>query len=138
LPAFLSGGSIGLDSGFMGLQVSASAILAEMRGLSIPMSIQSIPTNSNNQDIVPMGTIAARMTRNVIELLFDLLAMEAIVLAQGIELTQKEEKKYSENAIEHFKKIRNYSKFLKDDRPLSEEISNVSRYLKWSNTTTEH
>ena len=50
LPAFLQGGPIGRNSGFMGAQVTATALVAELRLQALPASIQSIPTNNNNQD----------------------------------------------------------------------------------------
>jgi hypothetical protein len=63
LPAFLHGGPPGLSSGLMGAQVTATALVAEMRSAAVPASIQTIPTNNDNQDVVTMGTIAARKRR---------------------------------------------------------------------------
>ncbi|MEL6317750.1 MAG: aromatic amino acid ammonia-lyase, partial [Pseudomonadota bacterium] len=52
LPAFLHRGPAGLNSGLMGAQVTASALVAEMRVSAAPGSVQSISTNGANQDVV--------------------------------------------------------------------------------------
>lgn len=90
LPAFLQPDRIGLQSGFMGVQVTASALLAEMRTRAIPASVQSIPTNGDNQDVVTMGTIGARRTAELLELLYFLLAIDALLVAQGLDLRMAE------------------------------------------------
>ena len=50
----------GATRGLAGAQITASAVLAEMRQHAYPGSITSIPTNGGNQDIVPMANNAAR------------------------------------------------------------------------------
>ena len=85
LPAFLHGGAPGLTSGFMGAQVTATALVAEMRTLAVPASIQSIPTNNDNQDVVTMGTIAARKAAQLLDLAWTTLAIQAMALAQAAE-----------------------------------------------------
>jgi hypothetical protein len=59
LPPFLIRGDAGLHSGFMGLQYCATSLAAEQALLAAPASVRSIPTNANNQDMVPMGMLAA-------------------------------------------------------------------------------
>tara|TARA_B100001939_G_scaffold239196_1_gene206752 strand:+ start:278931 stop:280511 length:1581 start_codon:yes stop_codon:yes gene_type:complete len=55
----------GQSSGLAGLQLTATAVLAEMRSLSHMHSTYSIPTNGKNQDIVPMAFLAARRATEV-------------------------------------------------------------------------
>ncbi|MGI4793333.1 MAG: HAL/PAL/TAL family ammonia-lyase, partial [Janthinobacterium lividum] len=86
LPAFLQAGPIGRNSGFMGAQVTATALVAELRLQALPASIQSIPTNNNNQDVVTMGTIGARRTARSLDLTWHILAIHAIALAQAFEI----------------------------------------------------
>ena len=109
----------------MGAQVTASAILAEMRTLAIPASIQSISTNADNQDIVPMGTIGARKARNLIGLLWELLAIDALALVQAMDLRMKEGislEQFSESSQMIYQWVRMHSAFLEHDRPLSYDI----------------
>jgi len=49
----------GEEHGVQGVQLAATAIVANMRRNCMPASMQSIPTNLHNQDVVPFGTQAA-------------------------------------------------------------------------------
>ncbi|MEU1056976.1 aromatic amino acid ammonia-lyase [Streptomyces sp. NPDC005876] len=49
----------GEQHGLQGAQLTATAIVTKMRRACNPASMQSLPTNGRNQDIVPMGTQAA-------------------------------------------------------------------------------
>ncbi len=84
LPEHLIPGEVGLNMGFMGAQYLATSSTAENRGLAAPMSVNSISCNASNQDIVSMGTVAARkafrLVRNAkhvitLEILADLQAL---------------------------------------------------------------
>ena len=60
LPEFLISGTPGLTMGFMGAQFLATSTTAENRQLANPVSTNSISCNASNQDVVSMGTVAAR------------------------------------------------------------------------------
>ncbi|MFJ5302640.1 aromatic amino acid lyase [Streptomyces sp. NPDC088350] len=49
----------GRQHAVQGVQIAATAILAQMRRTATPASVQSLPTNGHNQDVVPFGTQAA-------------------------------------------------------------------------------
>src|SRR5205085_4550036 len=83
LPPMLAGGAPGLNSGFAGAQLLATSLAAEARLLGTPASIQTISTNANNQDVVSMGCIAAKMTRTMLPLLWKLAAVETLALMQA-------------------------------------------------------
>ncbi|MCX8000689.1 MAG: aromatic amino acid ammonia-lyase, partial [Leptospiraceae bacterium] len=131
LPKFLITNSEGVNSGFMGAQVTATAILSELRSLSIPVSIHSIPTNANNQDVIPMATTAARFTRESLKLFLNLLAIEGLVLAQAIEILEVSQ--FSNQAKEFWKWIRKISPFLKKDRALDKEIHILAKKYQEEN-----
>ena len=84
LPAFLVAEG-GLNSGFMITQVTAAALASENKAYSHPASVDSIPTSANQEDHVSMGVTAARKTLAVAENLTDLLAIELLSAAQGLE-----------------------------------------------------
>lgn len=127
LPPFLQGRATGLNSGFMGAQVTASALVAELRAKSAPASIQSVPTNANNQDVVTMGTIAARRAGEAITDVARILAIEAMCLAQAVELRERESGAPFGPAPRAIVDLaRGRSAFLDEDRPLSEEIEAVA------------
>src|SRR3989449_904924 len=58
LPAFLAR-EPGVESGFMTAQIAAAALVADCRVLATPASVQSVPTEGNQEDVVPMGMSAA-------------------------------------------------------------------------------
>jgi len=131
LSTFLTGGRPGLDSGLMGAQVTASALVAEMRSRAIPVSLQSIPTNGNNQDTVSMGTIAARRAREQIADLFFILAIEAIALAQAVDLRRAADaRSFAPCTTTWAAWVRSHSPFLAEDRPLSSEITAIAQRLQ--------
>lgn len=88
LPSFLVAGS-GVDSGFMLAQYTAASLVSECKGLSFPASVDSIPTAQHSEDHVSMGPIAARTLLAVTEALADVVAIEALVAAQGLEFRRE-------------------------------------------------
>lgn len=72
----------GATSGLAGVQITASALIAEMRHHSLPSAIASVPTNGRNQDVVSMGTLAARAALGQTDRLATVLAANAIAAAQ--------------------------------------------------------
>ena len=84
LPAFLVESS-GLNSGLMMAQISAAALVAEVRVLASPASVQSIPTSGNKEDFVSMGWFAAVKAAQVADRLATILALEFLCAAQALD-----------------------------------------------------
>jgi len=84
LPPFLAGVP-GLESGFMMAQVTAAALASECKLLAHPASVDSIPTDGNKEDVVPMAMGAAVKLRRSVRNLRHVLAIELIVAAEAIE-----------------------------------------------------
>lgn len=72
----------GRDSGLAGAQLTATALLAEMRGSCQHYATSSIPTNADNQDVVPMATLAAQSAYRQTERLSAVLAVLYIAACQ--------------------------------------------------------
>jgi histidine ammonia-lyase len=85
LPPFLAAGG-GLRSGYMLAQYQAAGLASEVKTLAHPASADSIPTSGNQEDFVPMGAAAARKCREVLTRVRAVLAIEAVVAAQALEL----------------------------------------------------
>jgi histidine ammonia-lyase len=132
LPPMLSGGSPGLNSGLSGAQLLATSLAAEARLLGTPASIQTISTNANNQDVVSMGCIAAKMTRTVLPLLWKILAIEAITLAQAAD-ARGCGKVLGDDYRKLYELVRGVSPKLENDRPLNEDIQRVTAMLQSEN-----
>jgi len=84
LPAFLTKDP-GLASGFMMVQITAAALVAESRAMAHPASIGSIPTDANQEDFVPMGMAAAYKARRILRNAARVVAAELLCGAQGLE-----------------------------------------------------
>ncbi|MEO0468074.1 MAG: aromatic amino acid ammonia-lyase [Bacteroidota bacterium] len=132
LPAYLIRNKQGLHSGFMGAQVTASALTARLRSLAIPLAIQSIPTNLNNQDMVSMGTLAAWRGHECMEHLFQILAIEAMMLCEAVDIRieRQPKRRFSSQTKRWQSGIRRYFPPLMQDRPLSDEIHSLARQLQ--------
>jgi len=85
LPAFLTDDP-GLSSGYMMVQITAAALVAESRTLCHPASIGSIPTDANQEDFVPMGMGAAWKARRVLDNAVHVVAAELLCAGQGLDL----------------------------------------------------
>jgi len=83
LPPFLTDKG-GLHSGLMMIQVSAASLASENKILASPASVDSIPTSSDKEDHVSMGTTAARKLNEIIENVEHILAMEILASTQGL------------------------------------------------------
>jgi histidine ammonia-lyase len=84
LPPFLAAGA-GLNSGFMLPQVTAAALASENKILAHPASVDSITTSGNKEDYVSMGMTAALKLRRVLENTRNVLAIEAMAVAQALD-----------------------------------------------------
>jgi len=129
LPPFLHQGAPGLDSGFMGAQVTATALLAELRSYA-PASVQSFPTNADNQDVVSMGTIAARSCARALEDASGIIAILALAAAQGMDLRGGDG--FGQAATRVYEFVRSVSAPLCEDRPLSMEIQALAARIRAS------
>ena len=125
----LAGGAPGLNSGFAGAQLLATSLTAEARLLATPASIQTISTNANNQDVVSMGCTAAKMTRATLPLLWKLVAIEALALAQAADL-RGNEAVMGGDYRKLYDVVRSVSPTLAADRPLVEDIQRVTALLQ--------
>ena len=85
LPSFLVQGT-GVNSGLMLAQYTAASLTSECRGLAQPASVHAIPTVQHHEDHVPMATLAARSAARVADLLADVVAIELLCAAQGLDL----------------------------------------------------
>ena len=84
LPPFLTNHA-GLESGFMMLQVTAAALVAENRVLAHPASTGSITTSGNKEDFVSMGMTSAMKLKQVVRNARRVLAIELLSAARALD-----------------------------------------------------
>jgi histidine ammonia-lyase len=87
LPAFLAS-KPGLESGLMMAQVTAAALVAEMRVLASPASTGSIPTSGNQEDFVSMGMTSALKLEQTVDLARMVLAIELLAATRALDLRE--------------------------------------------------
>ena len=84
LPEHLIPGEVGLTMGFMGAQYLATSTTAENRHLANPMSVNSISSNASNQDVVSMGTVAARKAFKIVSNAKHIITLEILADLQAL------------------------------------------------------
>ena len=84
LPAFLTR-EPGVNSGYMMVQITAAALVTELKLRAAPASVDSIPTDANKEDHVSMGMASALKAREAVRLLETVLALELLAAAQALE-----------------------------------------------------
>jgi len=85
LPAFLTRHG-GLESGLMIAQVTAAALTSEIKTLSHPASVDTIPTSANKEDHVSMSMHAAIKAERALHLAINVIAVEILCACQAIDL----------------------------------------------------
>ena len=76
----------GVDSGLMIAQYTAAGMVSEMKRLAVPASVDSIPSSAMQEDHVSMGWGAARKLRRSVDALTQVLTIELLTAARGIQL----------------------------------------------------
>ncbi len=85
LPAFLTRHG-GLQSGLMIVQVTAAALTSEIKTLSHPASVDTIPTSANKEDHVSMSMHAALKAERALQLATHVISVELLCACQAIDL----------------------------------------------------
>jgi histidine ammonia-lyase len=111
-----------MNSGFMVAQYTAAALVTENRMRSMPASVESIPTSADMEDHVSMGVHAAHKLAAVVTNTRNVLAIEALCAAQGLDLLGMT----SAPGVEAARRvIREHVPKLEADRPLAPDISTM-------------
>ncbi len=122
LPAFLTA-EPGTNSGFMVAQYTAAALVTENRLRSSPASVHSAQTSAGMEDHVSMGVHAAHQLAAAVRNTRDVLAIEALCAAQGLDLLGGR----STAALEAARAvIRERAARLDQDRALAPDIAAIS------------
>ncbi|MEK7109852.1 MAG: aromatic amino acid lyase, partial [Patescibacteria group bacterium] len=91
--------------------------------------VDSIPTSANVEDLVSMGTIAARKARNIIENLESVLTIEIMTACQAIDFRLARGFKLGKETNKWYKKVRNVVPFFEKDEEYYPYIEKLKRYL---------
>src|SRR5438876_5739643 len=127
LPAFLARHP-GLESGFMTAQVAAASLVSEARVLAHPASSDNITTSGGKEDHVSMGMTSALKLRSIVDLAENLLAIELVTAAEGLE--HRRPLKAGVGVERAFVALRKIAPPLMQDRPLSGDIACVAEAIR--------
>jgi histidine ammonia-lyase len=78
-------GNPGTESGLMIAQYAAAACCNELQVLAHPASAHNVPTSAGIEDINSMGATSANHLRAAVRLATDVIAIELLVMAEGLE-----------------------------------------------------
>jgi histidine ammonia-lyase len=127
LPAFLTEHG-GLNSGFMIVQYTAAALCTENKILAHPASVDTIPSSANVEDHVSMGATAALKLRQIADNLSNILAIELLCAAQGVDFRKRrgfENARLGAQTAPVYESIREAVPFVEQDAYLKDYIDAV-------------
>ena len=127
LPAFLTKGA-GMFAGLMLTQYTAGMLVSENRVLSHPAATGSIPAAADQEDFVSMGMTTAIKTRQILDNANSVIAIELMAAAQALDF--RTSWKHGPGVQAACDTIRNYVDHLEEDRPLFDDINNLTTVVK--------
>jgi histidine ammonia-lyase len=104
-------------------QISAAALVAEVRLLASPASVESIPTSGNKEDFVSMGWYAAVKAAQVTDRLATILGLELLCAAQGLDFLRP--LRPGRGLLPAFDAIRRQVAHLEADRSLRPDLDRL-------------
>ncbi|WP_457556561.1 histidine ammonia-lyase [Candidatus Harpocratesius sp.] len=127
IPLYLIKGS-GLNSGFMIAQYCTAALASENKTMCFPASADSIPTSNGVEDLVSMGSIAARKTLQIINNLEQILGIELVSACQAIDLRRP--LKSTEKVENCYNYVRKFIPFIENDEILSHHLQKGAEIVR--------
>jgi histidine ammonia-lyase len=117
----------GVDSGLMIAQYTQAGLVSENKRLSVPASVDSIPSSAMQEDHVSMGWHAGRKLRKVVQNLRRVLAIELVTAGRALEMRLP--LKPAPVTGEMLTKLRQVVPGVGPDRFLSPELEAAERLL---------
>ncbi len=127
LPPFLTPDP-GLNSGYMIAEVTTAALMSENKHLANPCVTDSTPTSANQEDHVSMAAHGARRLGPMVENLENILAVELLCAAQGIEFRGPLTTSTALKSV--IQTLRQKVDTLSDDRDLSPDIKAAAKLIR--------
>ena len=127
LPPFLTTHP-GTASGYMVAQITAVALINEMKVLSHPASVDNLPTSGGKEDHVSMGMTAATKLRSIVDNAEHVIAIELLSAAEGLEYRMPLQ---PGRGVRHaYEIIRAHVPRLTRDRALSNDIQTIAKAIR--------
>lgn len=126
LPKYLSPQG-GASAGFVPLQKTVAALLADIRLRAHPASIDAMPVSDGVEDVAPQTLLAGMKLQKQLESLSYLTSIEALVAAQAVDLRSPGQ--IGDVPSDIHACVRSAASMLKRDRPSGNEIEDVRAAL---------
>lgn len=123
LPPFLCSVDAGLRLGLMGGQFLTASLTAENRTLATPVSVQSLTSTADFQDIVSFGFVAARRAREVLRNTMYVVAFELMCACQAIDIRGRSG--MSDTTRELYERTREITPFLDRDVTITDYLESI-------------
>ncbi|EDK27198.1 histidine ammonia-lyase [Vibrionales bacterium SWAT-3] len=131
LPAFLCAENAGLRLGLMGGQFMTASITAESRASCMPMSIQSLSTTGDFQDIVSFGLVAARRVREQLKNLKYVVSFELLCACQAADIRGTTGLSTQTRAL--YERTRTVVPYLEQDHTITDYIEGIAQTVLTNN-----
>lgn len=123
----------GVNSGFMIVQYAAASMVSENKVLAHPASVDSIPSSANQEDMVSMGTTAARKAGWIVQNTLSVLADELLTACQAIDIRRRLNTHGQGISPVHqqiFDRVRKDIAFYEIDRELWQDIKSAETLVR--------
>lgn len=135
LPAFLCRETPGLRLGFMGGQFMSTSVTAENRSLCVPLSIQSLTSTGDFQDIVSFGLVASRRAEEIIDNAGYILSFELLCACQAVDIRDHHKISPVTNVL--YKKIRKNIPYCDKDVIITDHCDSIKNVIFDDNVLNE-
>lgn len=115
----------GLRGGLMSLQYTGAALVSDNKTLAHPDSVDSIPTSANQEDHVSMGANAARHTREILDNVRTVIAIELLGAAQAVYLRSDGADRLGEGTEAVYAAVRERVPPVVEDRSLAADVARL-------------
>jgi histidine ammonia-lyase len=109
-------------------QVTAAALVSENKIYAHPASADSITTSGNKEDFVSMGMTAAIKLKRIVDNTTNVLMIEALCAAQGLDLLRPLTSTQRVEAV--YNAIRTTTAFVDHDRILTQDFERTAELIR--------
>jgi histidine ammonia-lyase len=111
-------------------QYAAAALVSENKILAHPASVDSIPSSANQEDLVSMGTIAARKARDIVDNASRVVSTEILAACQAIDFRKESGFKLGKATQEAYNLVRKSVNFIEYDIVMYKDLDKVTELVK--------
>jgi histidine ammonia-lyase len=119
--------------GYSAIQKTYAGLDAEIQALSEPVSTNAVPNAGDIEDLVTNSLLAAERLQHIVDDLYEIVAIELMHAAQGIDVRRRLTKKslpLGAGSGNLFNDFRRSVPFLDRDRELTKDIATARSYVR--------